>query len=181
MAILDDLAGHVEQRHHGFLVRQFLRLERLLPRVEAAHWPRHGAMLAQLWDTFDSLKGLAQSHLAKEEQILFPRIRRMEAASAPAAGAERAPALGRMVRQLHSEHEAMRSMLGRWREITRGYRLPTNACGAFRELYDGLRAVELDLNEHLGLEEEVLFPRAARLQRAVRAAGAAPARRSAAG
>jgi regulator of cell morphogenesis and NO signaling len=181
MAILDDLAGHVEQRHHGFLVRQFLRLERLLPRVEAAHWPRHGAMLAQLWDTFDALKQLVQSHLAKEEQILFPTIRRIEAAGTRAVGEVRAPALARMLRELRSEHEAIRSMLRQWRQITHGYRLPTNACGAFRALYDGLRAVELDLNEHLGLEEDVLFPRAAGLQRAARAAGVAPAERSVAG
>jgi iron-sulfur cluster repair protein YtfE (RIC family) len=50
------------------------------------------------------------------------------------------------------------------RELTAGYAPPPDACNTFRGLYHGLAELERALHEHIHLENNVLFPRAARLE-----------------
>jgi regulator of cell morphogenesis and NO signaling len=37
-------------------------------------------------------------------------------------------------------------------------------CGSFRALYEGLHDLERDLHQHIHLENNILFPRAAELE-----------------
>jgi regulator of cell morphogenesis and NO signaling len=50
------------------------------------------------------------------------------------------------------------------RELTDGYTAPADACNTFRGLYHGLAELERALHEHIHLENNVLFPRAGRLE-----------------
>ena len=51
------------------------------------------------------------------------------------------------------------------RGLTGGYVLPEGACNTFRGLYHGLEKFETALHAHIHLENNVLFPRAAGLER----------------
>ena len=46
-----------------------------------------------------------------------------------------------------------------------GFAPPDWACPTFRGLYDGLAQFETDMHLHVGFENNILFPRAARLAR----------------
>ena len=56
----------------------------------------------------------------------------------------------------HAKHE---EALGRIAAITHGFHLPADACESWRRLYAGTRKLVDDLDEHMSLENEVLFPR----------------------
>jgi regulator of cell morphogenesis and NO signaling len=96
------------------------------------------------------------SHMAKEEQILFPGIVEMEAA----AMENRSPR-GVMcgaegpVEQMKAEHADARDVVSRLLQ----------ACDtpAMRPLRERVVAFQTDLDAHAGLEETVLFPWALRL------------------
>lgn len=52
------------------------------------------------------------------------------------------------------------------REITKDFHLPEYACVTYRALMSGLQELEQDLHMHIHLENNVLFPRALRLEAA---------------
>jgi regulator of cell morphogenesis and NO signaling len=91
-----------------------------------------------------------QRHMAKEETILFPLIRR---------GA-RGEAVYMPVRVMETEHDAHGQELRAIRALTHDLQLPPNACATWTALYRGLEAIEAELMEHIHLENNVLFARA---------------------
>jgi len=57
--------------------------------------------------------------------------------------------------------EAAGEALARLRSLTEGYRPPADACNTWRALWAGLEALEGATHQHIHLENNVLFPRAA--------------------
>lgn len=162
-----ELADHIEERHHTFMKEQLPRLRDLLAKVLDAHGPRHGDMLKQLLETYDSLRREIEQHLMKEEQILFPAIRQIDA-YAREGGAKPALHCGLVqnpIRQMEHEHDNAGAALARMRELTSDYTLPDDACNTFGALYDGLRELEDDLHEHIHLENNILFPEVVELEK----------------
>lgn len=94
--------------------------------------------------------GLAvDTHLAKEERILFPLI---------VAGRGRNALMP--IRVMMAEHDDHTDNLRRTRDLTHDFALPEGASLAWRELYSDLQRLEDDLERHIDLENNVLFPRA---------------------
>jgi regulator of cell morphogenesis and NO signaling len=54
--------------------------------------------------------------------------------------------------------------LERLRRLTDDYTVPQDGCATYAALLDGLAAVERDLHEHIHKENNILHPRAARLE-----------------
>ncbi|RJP25058.1 MAG: iron-sulfur cluster repair di-iron protein [Candidatus Abyssobacteria bacterium SURF_5] len=161
-----ELADYIEQRHHGFMKAQLPRVRNLLAAVQRAHAERHGRMLNELRDIYDSLQWEIEQHLMKEEQILFPYIRRIEA-FVHNGGQEPVVHCGSIqnpIRQMEHEHENAGGALEKMRELTKEYSLPEDACATFRAVYEGLQAIEADLHEHIHLENNILFPKAIELE-----------------
>ena len=42
--------------------------------------------------------------------------------------------------------------------------VPADGCASYRTLYTGLEELESDLHQHIHLENNILFPRAAKLE-----------------
>lgn len=161
-----ELTDHIEQTHHVFMKEQLPRLVGLLDKVIQAHGERHGEMLERLKHNYTALKTDIELHLAKEEQILFPLIRQMEAFS---QGRGPAPevhcgSIDNPISQMEHEHDVAGQCLAEMRRITSDYSLPGDACPSFAALFDGLDALEKDLHEHIHLENNILFPKAQRLE-----------------
>jgi regulator of cell morphogenesis and NO signaling len=90
-----------------------------------------------------------EAHLMKEEMVLFPMIR------------SRSSSIAGPVRVMEREHDSAGTALQRMRAITSDYTLPADACNTYRVLFDGLKELETDLHQHIHLENNILFPRAA--------------------
>lgn len=166
-ASLTELADHIERKHHSFMKQQLPRLQGLLAKVVKAHSQRHGRMLTDLQHTLEMLNSDIETHLAKEEEILFPFIRQIEAyvqENRPMpemhCGTVQNP-----IGQMEYEHKQVAEALSRIKEITSNFHLPDDACNTFGALYDGLKDLEADLHEHIHLENNVLFPGAIKLEK----------------
>lgn len=161
-ASLTDLVDHIESTHHVFMKQALPRLGDLFAKVLDAHGPKHGDMLTPLQTTSQALRSEIEMHLMKEEQILFPYVRQMDA-SVAATGVVPPMHCGTVqnpIRQMEVEHENAGEALARMRSVTADYALPEDACPTFSALFDGLREMEADLHEHIHLENNILFPRA---------------------
>jgi len=165
-ASLTELVDHIEQTHHVFMKEQLPRLAGLLDKTIRAHADRHGQMLEQLRQSYISLKTDIEMHLMKEEQILFPLIRQMEAFEKHQGPVPEmhCGSIGNPIGQMEYEHDVAGDFLAKMRQVTNDYTLPGDACPTFTALYEGLDAMEKDLHEHIHLENNILFPKTQELE-----------------
>lgn len=161
-----DLADHIEQTHHVFMKEQLPRLAGLLEKTIKAHGDRHGEMLERFKYSYTALKTDIELHLAKEEEILFPLIREMEAFEQGRGSAPQmhCGSIDNPIAQMEHEHDVVGQLLAQMRQTTGDYTLPDDACPTFAALFEGLDALEKDLHEHIHLENNILFPNAQKLE-----------------
>ncbi|MGC8640045.1 MAG: hemerythrin domain-containing protein, partial [Isosphaeraceae bacterium] len=141
------------------------RLAELLGKVVAAHSANHPELL-DLRQTFAALRQELEPHLMKEEQVLFPLIKRLEAARE--AFPIHCGTVENPIRVMEHEHESAGSALERIRELSNNYRAPADGCTSFQALYDGLSRLEADLHRHIHKENNILHPKAAALESTLR-------------
>src|SRR5215203_14630 len=165
-ASLTEMVRFILGKYHADLRAELPRLAQMAAKVLEAHGARHPDVLPALAATFRGLWEELETHMMKEERVLFPYIERLEAL---AADGQRLPAspfgsIQAHIGMMEHEHESAGQALSRLRELTAGYAPPADACNTFRGLYHGLAELESALHEHIHLENNVLFPRAARLE-----------------
>jgi regulator of cell morphogenesis and NO signaling len=165
-APLAELIDHIVGRHHLYLRAEMPEIERKLRKVIEAHGDRHGAMLSALRQVFAALTAEISEHMMKEEHILFHMIRRMETTSSLAMPPG---AINHPIRVMEHEHASAGQALAELRRLTGGYQPPQDACNTFRVLHHQLEELEGDLHTHIHLENNILFPRAAKLETSLRA------------
>ena len=146
---LAELVEHIERHYHAAHRRDLPPLIDAARRVERVHADKP-AVPAGLADALIEFFGEMQDHMAKEEQILFPMLRR----------GLRGAAVAMPVEVMQHEHDAHGQNLARIRALTGDLVTPPHACATWTALYDGLRHVEAELMRHINLENHVLFPRA---------------------
>jgi regulator of cell morphogenesis and NO signaling len=148
---LEDLVDHIEVHYHARLRADVPALIDAARRVERVHASKP-AVPAGLADHLVQFWTEMQSHMMKEEGILFPMIRR----------GGRGQAVYMPVRVMQQEHDDHGHSLARIRELTGDLEIPAHACATWTALYHGLSRLEQELMEHIHLENNILFPRATR-------------------
>jgi regulator of cell morphogenesis and NO signaling len=156
-APLPELIDHIVATHHAYLRRELPRLMTLADKVESVHGARH-AELGRVRETFEGVSNELQSHMLKEERILFPLIRQMADSGAFAAG--HCGSVRNPIRVMEMEHESAGGAAEELRQLTADYTPPEDACNSYRALLAGLAAFEADLHQHVHKENNILFPRA---------------------
>ena len=147
------LVGYIIEKHHGFLRQELPRLHAMAHRVAQVHG-QHTSSLVEVYGVFTGLFKELDSHMRKEEEILFPSILTMSQNSDVTFSLD-----GPIACMIH-EHNDAGEALRRLREITNDYQPPADACNTYRALFDGLQDLEEDLHRHIHLENSVLFPAA---------------------
>lgn len=141
-----DLIAHILSRYHARHREQVQELIRLASRVEHVHGEREGCPVGLAAHLNDMLQEL-ESHMMKEEQILFPMLERGFSVKQVAAPIS-------VMRFEHDQHgEALRKLHALTNDIT----LPKGACNTWRALYAGLAQFKEDLMQHIHLENNILF------------------------
>jgi regulator of cell morphogenesis and NO signaling len=135
-----------------------------MEKVLSVHGDHHPE-LARVAQCFEAMDPDLRPHLEKEEQILFPFVRNLEAgnrATDCCFGTVQNP-----IGAMQNEHEQVGDILRELRTLTHDYTPPQDACGSYRSLVMGLQNLEEDLHLHIYLESHLLFPRAIELETAV--------------
>lgn len=156
-APLGDLCDCIEQVFHASLRRELPRVGMLLYYVAEAHGDHHPE-LRRVLDLYSHLSGDMKLHMTIEEEHLFPLIKAVEAGEANVDD-PMTP-----IMQMEVEHDEMFRRLEEIRQLTLDFQVPADACSTYREALSALHDLEADLNEHVSLENNILFPRVAQLQ-----------------
>jgi regulator of cell morphogenesis and NO signaling len=154
---LTELCDHIEQTHHASLREELPRLGTMLRKVAGVHGQHH-PWVHQMVAVFDAFDLDLRQHMLKEERVLFPLIRRIEAGDDQAIRSTLS--LDSPIAVMEHEHEEAGQALARLRALSNGFTAPAGACGTFLAILDGLRELEADMHWHVHKENNVLFPRA---------------------
>jgi len=160
------LIDHIEQVHHSYVRKSLPILVATAQKVAL----RHGQEYPYLETVFLEVKALAlelESHLGKEENILFPYIRKLLLARSRSSQMEAAPfgTINNPIHMMESEHEDAGESLQNIRQLTNDLVPPEAACTSWRVLYKLLEEFEADLHTHIHLENNILFARAIQLEK----------------
>jgi regulator of cell morphogenesis and NO signaling len=161
---LDELCEAILERHHA---HAHVAVPRLRGHLAALVEREPGALPVALPAAFAELADRLQSHLAKEENILFPALATMAEAERNGRGRPPMPfpTVLHPIRLMESEHAGLADGLERVKALASGFVPPDGASASTRRLLEDLAAFCDDLAAHLQVENDVLFPRALELDR----------------
>lgn len=162
---LDFLCDYIVNNHHNYVKESIPFLSEISQKVARVHGERHKE-LYNLAVVFARIANELNSHMKKEEMILFPYIKEMVAAQKE-GGVLPKSHFGEVANPIHvmeTEHESAGEDLSEIRELTNNYQLPADACTSYRILFQKLQEFENDLMRHIHLENNILFPKAKALE-----------------
>lgn len=142
-----ELVAHILARYHAVHREQLPELIRLARKVEQVHGERADCPRG-LADHLAEMAQELESHMRKEEDVLFPMIVRGHGAMA-----------GAPITVMRMEHDDHGIALRRLEELTDGITPPRAACTTWRALYANLRTFRQDLMAHIHTENNILFER----------------------
>jgi regulator of cell morphogenesis and NO signaling len=170
---LEKLSAHIVATHHAYVRSELPRLAVLAEKVVR----RHGDTQAQLPLIQAKLALLDEEltqHLAKEEVVLFPYVTKLERALATGSTLPHGcfGTVANPISMMTAEHDAAGGLLAEMRELSFHFTPPAGACPTYCAFYAGLKEFEQDLHQHIHLENNILFPRAIKMESEVAVARA---------
>ncbi|MFS0864231.1 iron-sulfur cluster repair di-iron protein [Fredinandcohnia sp. 179-A 10B2 NHS] len=155
-ASYSELIDHIINKHHRYLNEELPQLSPYVTKVLRVHGAQH-PHLVRVHSLFSQLRTELEQHTIKEETDSFPLILQFEKDPSE----ENHDLVKKHVSELEDDHDGAGAIIKEIREITNDFQPPLGACGTYRLVYQRLEALEADLFQHIHLENNILFPRAA--------------------
>jgi regulator of cell morphogenesis and NO signaling len=159
------LIQHIVRVHHQYVRQELPRLAEMAQKLAAKRSDR-APELKNVEKLLEELRADMFAHIQKEEQVLFPFISQMDQDSIVAYPPAHAcfSSVAHPVSKMMQEHESANHTVAELRRLTLDFQPPDWACATHIALSAGLREFETDLKQHVHLENDVLFPRAIKME-----------------
>lgn len=153
-APLSQLTDHIVNTHHAYLWSELPRISKLATTILRVHG-KHHPELSKVHKLFHTIKMELELHLAKEEAVQYPAIKKFEEKN----NADDLKEAVRIIRELQDEHTEAGNILKELRDITNDFTAPEDGCETYELTYKRLHELESDVFQHIHLESNILFPR----------------------
>lgn len=165
------LVDYIIENHHNYVKEAMDRLIFYTTKISRVHGDRHPE-LKIISVLFDEVVEELQAHMMKEEDILFPYIKRMDSTLHRDIRNEEDKFVN-IENPLHimeEEHETVGNLMSEIHKLSHNFTPPEDACNTYRVTYAELKEFEKDLHQHIHLENNILFPKARLMDRELREA-----------
>ena len=163
---LPFLADYIINAHHAYLKENTGQIAAYAHKIAVVHGAHHPEVI-EIATIFDKIAVDMAAHLREEEEVFFPAIKRAhatrKAGSAPEA--KDIETIKTSLKKLSHEHEGIGDAVHTIRHLAKGYAIPGDVCNTFVVTYQKLKEFEDDLHKHVHLENNILFLKAAQLQK----------------
>lgn len=164
---IDFLIDYIVNVHHSYLTVNFPEICQTIERFTKGHVQKYPE-LKELLTWLLALRDNLLPHIEEENQIIFPYIKQIVHAYE-----SREPYAALLVRTLrkpvenlmHHEHEYIGKYLHKIRALTNNYTPPSACCVTHRVSFLKLKELDGDLVQHIHLENNILFPKAIRMEK----------------
>ncbi len=163
---LDFLTDYIINTHHRYVKDNVETINGLAQKVAHRHGEQHPELKKLAQSTYHFLQDLL-NHTHKEEKVLFPAIKEGVAKKRDASTQTTMPAgfIRQPILMMQKEHEIAGEDLSFFRKLTNNYELPADACNSYNYLFQKMQEFESDLLQHIHLENNILFPKALKLDK----------------
>lgn len=162
------LAEYILNNHHVYVKNAIPRINALLEKITEKHSGNHPELI-EVKKLYKLLSEDMLSHLAKEEEILFPIIKNLDAVN-NGNGAYTQHGCGSIknpIRVMDSEHDNAGELAYKIRSLTNNYTTPEDGCTSYDVALKELKQFEEDLHKHVHLETNILFPKSIEVEEAI--------------
>ena len=161
---LDFLIDYIVNTHHQYIKDNAENLNDLTIKVAEHHGDSHGELNRLSTLMYHFLQDLLDN-TAREEEVLFPVIKQIVAKkrNADTEITYKIGSLQEPIDLLKKDHEIAAADLSFFRTLTNDYTLPADACSSYQYLFQKIKEFETDLQTHIQLENNILFPKALQL------------------
>jgi regulator of cell morphogenesis and NO signaling len=159
------LIEYIVEKHHSYVEEKTPILLQFLDKLCKVHGERHPELF-EINSLFKLSSGDLAQHMKKEELILFPFIQNMVKAQKENQPIQE-PHFGTVenpIAMMKDEHTIEGDRFAMIATLTDGFTTPEDACSTYKVTYQMLKEFEQDLHKHIHLENNILFPKAIRLQ-----------------
>jgi regulator of cell morphogenesis and NO signaling len=165
----DFLADYIYNQHHLYYYDELPVLKGLITKVMQHHGDNHPE-LKQLYVLFGQLVQELDTHFMREERVVFPFIKALVLAKRNGnfEALNSQPSLTEPIQLMEADHEAAGEILAEMQEISANYTTPADACNSYQYLFQKLKELDEDLHQHIHLENNILFPKALKLDKELR-------------
>lgn len=163
---LDFLIDHILNVHHHYVEESSPLLLQYSKRVNQVHGS-HYTELVEIEELVIRLVQAMAGHQRKEELILFPFIKKLVKAESDGSEVPSTHfgSVENPIHMMEEEHVEAGDILKRISELSKGFTPPQGACNTYRAFYAKLDEFEQDLHQHIHLENNILFPKALKLEK----------------
>ncbi|MCC9064936.1 iron-sulfur cluster repair di-iron protein [Flavobacterium piscisymbiosum] len=163
---IDLLADYIEKKHHRYVSEKTPILLQFLDKLSRVHGAKHPELLL-INELFKGCAGELAQHMKKEELILFPFIKKMIHATLSDELIElpHFETIQNPIAMMMHEHDAEGVRFRKIAELTNNYTPPADGCNTYKVTFAMLEEFEQDLHKHIHLENNILFPKAAKLEK----------------
>ncbi|WP_026840169.1 iron-sulfur cluster repair di-iron protein [Citrifermentans bremense] len=161
---LPFLADYIVNTHHVYLKESIPTITAYAQKIAEVHGANHPEVV-EIAAIFRKVGADMVLHLQKEEEKLFPAIKRLAElkAKGTSADAQEVAGLKEVLADLSHEHDEVGAAVHEIRRLANDYTVPGDVCNTFMVTYEKLKEFEDDLHKHVHLENNILFPKAARV------------------
>jgi regulator of cell morphogenesis and NO signaling len=162
---LDFLADYILNIHHKYVAEAIPFLDELSKKVARVHGDNHEELIEIEEHTQAVINELTQ-HMRKEEMILFPYIKELVRAKKEKTPLAPSPfgTIANPIHMMEAEHTSAGGGMAAIEELSNHFTPPVDACMSYQVFFAKLQEFEQDLHQHIHLENNILFPKAIKLE-----------------
>ena len=155
---LSFLIDYIVNTHHKYVMNTLPDLKFYTRKIAAVHGENHPELI-DITAKVHAVAAELEQHLKNEEEVLFPAIKNYLLSPNP----QDAKTIESEITRMFGEHDFAGGTLDEVNRITDGYQLPEDACNTYLVAFKLLQQFEDDIHVHVHLENNILFPKALKL------------------
>lgn len=152
---LDFLCDYIENTHHKYVMKVMPDLVQYTVKLASVHGGNHPELIA-IANIFAEINYELMQHLKKEEEVLFPAIKKALKENSQ----ETISIIISEIARMAGEHDFAGGAMDRVNVISQQYAVPTDGCNTYHVGFKLLHQFEDDLHVHVHLENNILYPKA---------------------
>ena len=162
---LDFLADYIVNAHHSYVRKTIPDIRSYAEKVAKVHGAHHPELL-EINKLAQEVCDEMSEHMVKEETVLFPYVKHI--VNTKGKGYVKFDSLDDVKEPIDiavTEHELVGGNMDKIKELSNNFKVPDDGCASYAYLFKTLNEFEDDLHIHIHLENNILFPKALKLER----------------
>jgi regulator of cell morphogenesis and NO signaling len=164
---VEFLIDYILNIHHAYLKHTIPELNRALRSFVSSHNDKYSYIFF-VEEAFNDLASEIIEHLEHEEESIFPYLKLVSTTYTRKEiyGSLFVRTLSKPLSLIiESEHKRIESLLKQLRKTTNNYTFSDDVCPYHQVIYNKLKEFDIDIVQHKGLEDKILFPKAIAMEK----------------